>query len=74
MLHCSKSGMVGVMRQYNTPLNMSPDTTAELIRVNYFVVREDAASRDNQSVKALEEALDQRENASTATPLQTWFV
>ena len=42
-------------------------TTTELVRINNFVVRDDAAARDNQSVKALEEALDQSENAAAAT-------
>ncbi len=52
--------------QYTNPLNMSGNTAAELVRINYFVVREDAGARDDESVKALEEALGQRENVATA--------
>ena len=43
----------------NTSLNPRGYTTAELIRINDFVVREDAVARDDQSVRALEEALAQ---------------
>jgi hypothetical protein len=65
MLQCSKSGMVEAM-QYADPVNTSGYTTAELVRINDFVVREDAAIRNDESVKALEEALGQRENVATA--------
>jgi hypothetical protein len=51
--------MVKVMSQSTDFLNTSGYNTADLIRVNYFVVREDADARrrNEDSVKALEEAL-----------------
>ena len=58
--------MVEVMESVHHPLNMSGYAAVELVRINYFAVREDAVARDEQSVKALEEALDQRENTGTA--------
>jgi hypothetical protein len=47
----------------NTSLKTHRFSTSESIRVNDFVVREDAVARDEQSVMALEKALAQRENA-----------
>ena len=57
------------MSQHNTSLNARGYTTAELVRINDFVVREDAVVRDDQSVRALEEALAQRENALSEAPV-----
>ena len=49
--------------RHNTSLSMRGYNTSESVRVNDFVVREDAVARDEQSVRALERALAQRENA-----------
>jgi DNA-binding protein YbaB len=54
---------------HNTSLNTRGHATAETIRINDFVVREDAETRDDQSVRALEEALAQRENALSEAPV-----
>jgi hypothetical protein len=49
------------MSLHNTSLSMRGHATAEPVRINDFVVREDAEARDDQSVRALEEALARRE-------------
>jgi len=51
MLHCSKICYGWIMSQYNTPLSTRDYTTAELVRINDFVVRDDALARDAQSVR-----------------------
>jgi hypothetical protein len=51
------------MSLHNPSLNTRGYSTSESVRVNDFVVREDAFARDEQSVRALEKALAQRENA-----------
>ena len=57
------------MSLYNTSLHTRGYPTAELVRINDFVVREDAVARDDQSVRALEEALAQPENALSDAPI-----
>jgi len=59
------------MSQYNTPLNTRAFIAADL-RINHFVVQEDAVARDDQCVKALEEALAERENALSEEPITRW--
>jgi hypothetical protein len=46
--------------------------TAEPARVNHFVLQEDAVARDDQCVKALEEALAEREAALSEEPITRW--
>jgi len=69
MLHCSKLCYGWVMSQNITSLNTCGYTTAEFVRINDFVVREDAIARDDQSVRALEDALTQRQNALSEAPI-----
>ena len=59
------------MSQYNTPLNTRAYIDADL-RINHFVLREEAAARDDQCVRALEEALAERENALSEEPITRW--
>jgi len=58
------------MSQYDTPQNTRAYVAADL-RTN-FVLREDAVARDDQCVKALEEALAERENALSEEPITRW--
>ena len=53
------------MTQHSTILNTRAYIAAEPVRVNQFVFREDAVARDNQCVRALEEALAHREKDLT---------
>jgi hypothetical protein len=53
----------------NTSLKPRGYPTAELVRINDFVVREDAVARDDQSVRALLEALAPPENALSDAPI-----
>jgi hypothetical protein len=69
MLHRSKICYGRVMSLHNTSLNTRGYSTSEPVRINDFVVREDAVARDDQSVRALEEALAQRENALSEAPV-----
>jgi len=64
--------MVGAMSEHNATLNTRGYIAAELVRIDHFVLREDAVARDNQSVKALEEALAERENAVSEEPITRW--
>ena len=67
-----KSGCYGlVMSQYDTPQNTRAYIAADL-RINHFLLREDAVARDDQCVKALEEALAERENALREEPITRW--
>jgi hypothetical protein len=59
------------MSQYNTPLNTRAYIAADL-RIKNFVLQEDAVARDDQCVKALEEALAERENALKEEPITRW--
>ena len=59
------------MSQYNTPLNTRAFIAADL-RINHFVVQEDAVARDDQCVKALEEALAERETSLSEEPITRW--
>ena len=45
---------------------------AEPVRINHFVLQGDAVARDDQCVKALEEALAERDNALSEEPITRW--
>jgi hypothetical protein len=55
-----------------TPLSKRACITAEPVRINHFVLQQDAVARDDECVEALEEALAQRENALSEEPITRW--
>jgi hypothetical protein len=55
-----------------TPLSKRACITAEAVCINHFVVPEDAVARDDKCVKALEEALAEREAALREDPITRW--
>ena len=55
-----------------TPLNKRACITGEPVCINHFVVPEDAAARDDACVKALEEALAERETSLSEEPITRW--
>jgi hypothetical protein len=60
------------MSERNTTRSKRPCLTAEPVRINHFMLREDAVARDEQSVEALEEALAKREDALNEEPITRW--
>jgi len=55
-----------------TTLSKRACIIAEPARINHFVLQEEAVARDDQSAKALEEALAQRETTLSEEPITRW--